>query len=60
MSSRQLQMRDAEDGAFGRVGEALYFPAVREDDLRHDGEAEAGAFLVRCEIRLENLLPLFG
>jgi hypothetical protein len=33
---------EAEDGAFGRVGEALDFPAVREDDLRNDSEAEAG------------------
>ena len=30
---------------FGSLAEALNFPAVREDDLLHDGEAEAGAFL---------------
>jgi hypothetical protein len=29
-SYRQLQVSDAEDGALGRVGEALDFPAVRE------------------------------
>jgi hypothetical protein len=29
-SRRQFQVRDAEDGAFGGVGEALDFPAVGE------------------------------
>ena len=53
-------MGDAEDGAFRLVAEALNFPAVGEDDLLHDGEAEAGAFLMRREIGLENLLPAFG
>ena len=32
-SHRDFQVRDAEDRAFGFVGQALDFPAVREDDL---------------------------
>src|SRR5665213_4250937 len=59
-SGGDFQMRDAEDRAFGFVGQALDFPAVREDDLRDDGEAEAGAFLVCGEIGLENLRAVFG
>src|ERR1035437_8980688 len=55
-----FQVRDAEDRAFGFVGQARDFPAMREDDLRDDGEAEAGAFLVRGEIGFENFLPVFG
>src|ERR1035437_4650929 len=49
-SHRDFQMRKAEDGSLGLVRETGNFPAVREDDLRDDGEAEAGAFLVRGEI----------
>jgi hypothetical protein len=30
---RQLQVRDAEDRAFGLVGHTLNFPAMREDIL---------------------------
>ena len=55
-----FQVRDAEYRALGRVAEALDFPAVRENDLRHDGQAEARAFLVRREIGLEDFLPIFG
>lgn len=55
-----LEMADAEDGAFGIVGEALDFPAMREDDLLDDGETKAGPLLVRGEVGFENFLSLFG
>src|SRR5437867_6150740 len=51
---RQPQVGDAEQGAFGLVGQAFDLPAVRQHDLLHDSETEAGAFLVGCEIGLED------
>src|SRR2546427_618 len=51
---RHSQVGDAEQGAFGLVGQAFDLPAVRQHDLLHDRETEAGAFLVRCEIGFED------
>ena len=48
-------MLDAEDGALGSVGEAFDFPAVGEDNLLHDGEAEAGSGWLSGEVGFENL-----
>ena len=53
-------MRDAENGAARLVAETFDFPAVRENNLLHHGQAEAGAFLMRREIRLENFPLVFG
>src|SRR5688572_11404924 len=53
-------MRDAKDRAARLIGQAFDLPAVRENDLADDGEAEAGPLLVRGEVRLENLETMFG
>jgi len=55
-----LEVGDAEDGALGLVGEALDFPAVREDNLLDDGQAQASALLLGCEVRLEDFIAAFG
>src|ERR1043165_6578825 len=60
VSGRQFQVSDAEDGAGWVVGPALNFPAVRQDCLLHDGQTQSGPFLVRREVRLENLAPALG
>src|ERR1051325_5358278 len=51
----ELQMGEAEDRAPGLVGEAFDLPAVGQDDLLNHGQAEAGAFVVCGEIRLEDV-----
>ena len=51
-------MGDAEQRAFGLVGQALDFPTMRENDLLHDGQAEAGSLFVRGKVRLKNLQAL--
>jgi len=51
---------DAEDGPARLIAETYNFPAVREDNLLHYGQAETGAFLVRGEIWLENFPAVFG
>ena len=52
-------MSDAKERAARLVGQAFDFPAVREDNLLHDGEAEASAARVGREIRFENLAAPF-
>src|SRR4051812_26354177 len=51
---RQLQMRDPKHRALRVIRQALDLPSVRQHDLLHDGEAEAGAFLVGREVGLED------
>src|SRR6266496_1065962 len=56
---RQPQVGDAEQGAFRLVGQALDLPAVRQHDLLHHRETEAGPFLVRREIGFEDFRAMF-
>ena len=51
----ELDMGNAKERAGRFVGQALDFPAVREDDLLHDRQAQAGPFLIGGEVGLENL-----
>jgi hypothetical protein len=53
-------MGDSENGAARFIGKARNFPAVRVNNLLHDGQTEAGAFLVRREIRFENFRKIFA
>src|SRR5437899_2777800 len=50
----QFQVRDAEDCALGFVGETYDFPAVRQHDLLHHSQAQAGALLLGREVRFED------
>src|ERR1041385_3866006 len=49
-----FQMRNPKHRALWLIAEAANFPAVRQNDLLHNGETEASAFLMRGEVRLEN------
>ena len=53
-------MGDAEDGPARLVVQARDFPAVRQDDLLHHGQTEAGTFLVGGEVGLEDFAPVPG
>src|SRR5438876_3058543 len=55
----QTQVGKAEQGAFWLVGQAFDLPAVRQDDLLHHRQTEAGPFLVRREIGFEDLGAVF-
>src|SRR6266516_1083205 len=46
----QPQMDEAEQGAIRFVGQAFDLPAVRQHDLLHHRQTQAGPFLVRREI----------
>ncbi len=59
-SGGDFQVGDAEKGAFRLVGQAFNLPAVREHNLLHDGQAQAGPLLVGGEVGLENFLTMFG
>ena len=52
-------MSQAEDGALWRVRQTFDFPAVRLDNLLHDGQAKAGAFLRGGEVGFENFRAIF-
>src|ERR1017187_4382561 len=50
----ELEVGDAEDRTLRLVGEAFDLPAVREHDLLDNGQAQTGALLLGCEVRLED------
>src|SRR5687768_17283893 len=59
----RTNMRDAKDRAFRLIGfvrQTFDLPAVREDDLADDGEAEAAAMFSGGEIGFENFDATFG
>src|SRR6185369_17052002 len=56
----ELEMSNAENRTAGFVAEAFDLPAVSEDILANDGEAETGAFLMGGNVRFENLGALTG
>ena len=47
-------MSDAEDGAFGGVGERFDFPAVSQNDLLDHCQAQTGAGLLGGEVGFED------
>src|SRR5258706_913206 len=52
---REFQVSDAEDGAFGGVGEGFDFPAVGQHNLLDDCQAQSCAGLLGGEVGFENL-----
>jgi hypothetical protein len=52
-------MLEAETRALGFVGATFDLPAVREDNLLHDRQTQAGALLRGGEVGFEDRLP-FG
>jgi hypothetical protein len=50
-----LEVRDAKNGALGFVRVVFDFPAMGQDDLLHDGQAQASAFGGGGKIGLKNL-----
>ena len=53
-------MRDAKERTAWSVALAGNFPAMRQNDLLNNGQAQPGALFVRGEIRFENLRAPFG
>src|ERR1035441_4575040 len=58
--SGELEVGDAEDRALRLIGEAFDLPAVREHDLLDNGQAQTGALLLGCEVRLEDFSAAVG
>src|SRR5208282_2376133 len=59
-SDDDFQVSNAENGAFGFIGQTFDLPTVGKDDLLDDGQTQAGAFFIGGEIRLENFLAALG
>jgi len=51
---------EAEDGTFGRVGEALDFPAVREDDCETTARPRPAPFWLVVKYGLKISWRAFG
>src|ERR1019366_981244 len=56
----ELQVGDAENSALRLVGETFDLPALCEDDLLDDGQAQTRALLLGGEVRLEYFSAAIG